>query len=190
MPPLFFFVRHGQAEHNTAAERMGDAAYEDFHYRDARLTELGHFQAETAGKTIAPFQNRRIVHIYCSPLTRCIQTAEGILKGGIKASSYILHDMLLERLLKNHICNARKSPVEIHSEFPLWDTSYLPLFPPLFSTSSETYDSTALRMNAFFEYLQKKYKDTHTLVIIVSHHDSLETLLHLKLANGEVVKFD
>ena len=83
-----------------------------------------------------------------------------------------------------------ESPVEIHSEFPLWDTSYLPLFPPLFSTASETYDSTALRMNAFFEYLQKKYKDTNILVIIVSHHDSLETLLHLKLANGEVVKFD
>jgi broad specificity phosphatase PhoE len=190
MAPIFLFVRHGQAYHNTAAETMGDAAYEDNRYRDARLTELGHHQALEAGKSIAQIQNRRKVHMYSSPLTRCIQTAEGILNGGVKASSFILHDMLLERLLKNHVCNARKPPIEIHAEFPLWDTSYLPLFPPFFSEQSEPYNSCVFRMTAFFEFLKKKYENTNTVVVIVSHHDSIESLLHLKLANAQVVQFE
>jgi broad specificity phosphatase PhoE len=190
MAPIFLFVRHGQAEHNTAAERMGDVAYEDERYRDARLTQLGHLQAKAAGQTIAALQNRRNVHIYSSPLTRCIQTAEGILEGGVKASSFTLHDMLVERLLKNHVCNARKTPLEIHSQFPLWDTSFLPLYPPLFASNSEPYESTALRMTAFLEFLQKKYQDTYTMIVIVSHHDSIESLLHLKLTNGQVVKYE
>ncbi len=189
MAPIFLFVRHGQAEHNTAAERMGDAAYEDPQYRDAHLTELGHQQAKAAGHTIAALQNRRKVHVYSSPLSRCIQTAEGILDAGVKASSLILHDMLLERLHKNHICNSRTTPVELRAQFPKWDTRFLPLFPPHFSPQSEPYESTAFRMSAFVESLQKKYEDTYTMIVIVSHHDAIESLLHLKLANGQVVKF-
>jgi broad specificity phosphatase PhoE len=189
MAPIFLFVRHGQADHNVGAEQYGDAAYEDPKYRDAPLTELGQHQAFAAGKTIQTVQNRRQVHIYSSPLTRCIQTAEGILSAGVQASSFILHDSLLERLHHNHPCNARKTPVEIRSQFPRWDTHFLPLYPPLFASHSEPYDSVSLRMNAFFEYLQKKYEGTYTMVIVVSHHDAIESLLHLKLANGQVVKY-
>jgi broad specificity phosphatase PhoE len=188
MAPIFLFVRHGQAEHNTAAERFGDAAYEDPAYRDAALTELGHSQANAAGKTILALQNCRQVHIYSSPLTRCIQTAEEILGAGVKGSSFILHDFLLERLHRNHICNSRKTPIELRSEFPRWDTRFLPLYPPHFAYQSEPYESVAVRMSSFFEYLQKKYEDTYTIVILVSHHDAIESLLHLKLANGQVVK--
>lgn len=189
MAPIFLFVRHGQAEHNTAAERVGDAAYEDPLYQDAHLTELGHQQAKAAGRTIAALQNRRNVHVYSSPLSRCIQTAEGILEAGVKASSFTLHDMLLERLHKNHICNARKTPIEIRSQFPRWDTRFLPLYPPLFSSQSEPYESVSLRMRAFVEYLQQYYEDNYTMIVIVSHHDAIESLLHLKLANGQVVKY-
>lgn len=188
MAPIFLFVRHGQAEHNTAAERLGDSAYEDRAYQDAQLTQLGHKQANAAGETIKKIQGRRIVHMYSSPLTRCIQTSEGIVSAGVKASSFILHDMLLERLHKNHPCNYRKTPTELRSLFPNWDTRFLPLFPPLFSLG-EPYESVATRMDAFVKHLQEKYAETYTMVVIVSHHDAIESLLHLKLANGQVVNY-
>jgi len=190
MAPLFFFVRHGQAEHNTAAERFGDSAYEDPLYKDALLTEMGHTQARAAGKILLQIHNHRPIHIYSSPLTRCIQTAEGIVSTGVKASSFILHDMLLERLHRNHVCNDRKTPIEIRAAFPKWDTRFLPLFPPHFSPHSEPYESVATRMSAFVKHLQEKYQDTYTMVIIVSHHDAIESILHLKLANGQVVKYE
>lgn len=189
MAPIFIFVRHGQAEHNTAAERLGDSAYEDPAYQDARLTRLGHEQARTAGEIIKKIHNHRPVHIYSSPLTRCIQTAEEIVAAGVKASSFVLHDMLLERLHKNHPCNYRKTPTELHSLFPNWDTHFLPLFPPLFSPNGEPYESVATRMDGFVKHLQEKYENTHTMVVMVSHHDAIESLLHLKLANGQVVKY-
>lgn len=189
MAPIFLFVRHGQAEHNTAAERLGDSAYEDPQYRDALLTEMGHVQARAAGDTILQIHNRRPVHIYSSPLSRCIQTAEEIVAAGVKASSFILHDMLLERLHRNHTCNDRKTPIEIRATFPKWDTRFLPLYPPHFSPHSEPYESVATRMDAFVQHLQEKYEDTYTLVVLVSHHDAIESLLHLKLANGQVVKY-
>ena len=41
MPPKIIVVRHGQAEHNVAADARGEIAYEDPQYRDARLTHTG-----------------------------------------------------------------------------------------------------------------------------------------------------
>jgi hypothetical protein len=36
-----YFVRHGQADHNVAADRYGDYAYWDPVYTNAKLTEKG-----------------------------------------------------------------------------------------------------------------------------------------------------
>jgi len=39
--PQIIVVRHGQAEHNVAADALGEIAYEDPQYRDSRLTHTG-----------------------------------------------------------------------------------------------------------------------------------------------------
>jgi len=36
-----YFIRHGQALHNVAAEKYGEYAYFDPIYTDANLTEMG-----------------------------------------------------------------------------------------------------------------------------------------------------
>lgn len=188
MPPTFIFIRHGQAEHNVAAEQYGNSAYSDPYYRDAKLTDLGHKQTLEVGKEIIKIADRRPLHIFSSPLTRCIQTAENILQNGAKPLVLQLHDSLLERLHAGHQCNERKTPLEIQQAFPRWNTSLLPTFPPHWSPIGESYESVRIRMTSFVEYLKKIYKGSHTIVVIVSHHDALESLLQKRLANAEFVE--
>ncbi len=63
----FILVRHGQTEWNREERFRGRA--------DLALTELGHRQAEAAGRSL---RGRPIAALYCSPLRRALQTAEAI----------------------------------------------------------------------------------------------------------------
>ena len=69
-----YFIRHGESESNATP---GLAAGTNF---DAPLTKLGHQQAKLLGKR---FKNDKINFdkVYCSTLTRAIQTTENIFLG-------------------------------------------------------------------------------------------------------------
>ena len=69
-----YFIRHGESESNATP---GLAAGTNF---DAPLTKLGHQQAKLLGKR---FKNDKIHFdkVYCSTLTRAIQTTENIFIG-------------------------------------------------------------------------------------------------------------
>ena len=69
-----YFIRHGESESNATP---GLAAGTNF---DAPLTKLGHQQAKLLGKR---FKNDKINFdkVYCSTLTRAIQTTENIFIG-------------------------------------------------------------------------------------------------------------
>lgn len=185
MAPRFLFVRHGQATHNTGAELYGDIAYEDPRFRDASLTERGRLQALEAGRAIVAQVGNRQVHVYSSPSTRCIQTAECILAAGLNPLSRILHDSLLERLLFNHISNERKAVHVLQELYPDWDTRFLPTFPPCWS-QDEPVESVRVRMACLFEYLKKIYAYTNTLVLVVTHHDAIDALFNADLQNAQI----
>lgn len=184
MPPLFIFCRHGQAEHNVGAELYGDIAYTSEKYLDAKLTDLGHSQTTEAGKMLAEIIGDKAVYLYSSPLSRCIQTAENIAKSIKNIESRTLHDSLLERLHYGHFCNDRKTPNQIQYHFPDWNTDVLPLFPPKWP-NNEPLESTRLRMKSFLCFLQDLYKENNNVVLIVSHHDAIDSLFNVKLRNAE-----
>jgi len=64
-----YFVRHGQTEWNRIRRMQGQW--------DSFLDELGHAQADAHGRLLAGFG---LDALYCSPLVRTRQTAEGILR--------------------------------------------------------------------------------------------------------------
>ena len=126
MPAKFILVRHAEGTHNLAAETEGDAAYANEANRDARLTGKGALQAQDAGKKIA--ENwPNVTAVWCSPLTRCIQTAKHIMKSvKVPSNSIFVHDYLIERQRKKDICNFRAEAKDIQEEWPEFSTEFIP----------------------------------------------------------------
>ena len=106
--------------------RRGNAAYSNQAHRDARLTPKGVQQARDAGVAIAATWPN-VTAVWSSPLTRCIQTATHILNSvKVPAGSLFLHDYLLERQMKDNVCNYRAETTEIREEWPEFKAHYLP----------------------------------------------------------------
>eukprot|EP01047_Picozoa_sp_COSAG01_P074335 COSAG01_NODE_12392_length_1748_cov_2.859231_2_plen_391_part_00 len=76
------FIRHAQGTHNIAVATEGEAAYANWKYRDARLTEVGREQARGAAPTAAKM---RFDTVLVSPLSRTLQTADLVLPPSCKS---------------------------------------------------------------------------------------------------------
>ena len=184
MAPKFIFVRHGEAEHNVAFhEKKDENVFSDPKYKDAKLTAKGIEQAQKTGVALSELP---ILDIWCSPLTRCIQTAEEIFEEASVQNIY-LHDSLLEWLGANHLCNERLTKTEL-KKTTFWNMTYLPETPPTW-IEKETYSSLYQRMFSFLKFLAEVYKDIPDTqhVVIVSHLNSILALTKKDLKNAEYV---
>jgi len=185
----FIVIRHGEATHNVGAEVEGDSAYENPAYRDASLTAKGVNQTSAAGKAIAA-EYPKVAAIWSSPLRRCLQTAENVMESvGYPADSLYVHDSLLERLGRGHICNTRALTKDIRGAFPDFKTEFLPDSGPEWN-GPEPHQSVMLRMTMLIEHLKRVYAGAEHPVLIVSHHDAIFEVLGRSLKNAEFVVTD
>ena len=182
MAPRFIFLRHGEAEHNVAFHEVGQTAFTDPKYKDAKLTEKGLEQAREVATKLTEY---KILDIWSSPLKRCIQTTYEVFEE-VSASNIYLHDNLIERLGGGHVCNDRKSKTEIQKDNGFLKTEFLPEFSPLW-VERESTTSVHLRMRAFVLLLADLYdkysEDWH--VLIVSSSDAIASLTGKALKNAE-----
>ena len=187
MPPKFVFIRHGEAEHNVGFHAEGVSAFSNEKYRDSKLTEKGIEQARAAGQKIAKEVSMDFIDIWCSPLSRCIQTAEEIFEE-VNCDTLYLHDNLLECLGGNHICNERMSKTEIAKIRAGWITTYLPNTPSHWIERENRY-SVRTRMLMFVFFLADLYKDhsEKEYVLVVSHKDAIFELTGKSMDNAEYV---
>lgn len=185
MPLNFIFVRHGEAEHNVAFHKDGAIVFTQEEYRDAPLTKNGIDQAKITANSLSSLN---VIDIWCSPLTRCIQTAEELFEE-INCNTLYLHDTLLERQGGNHVCNIRKSKNAIQKEYPIWNSTFIPEFGPLW-VERESNSSVCQRILMLLFYFQGMYKDfaeKDRHLLIVTHHDVIWSLLGRSLKNAEFV---
>jgi broad specificity phosphatase PhoE len=180
--PKFIFVRHGEAQHNVAFHEVGEGAFNDPDYKDATLTPKGIEQAQKIGEALADLN---ILSIWSSPLTRAIQTAEGIYEE-VNANDLYLHDSLLE--LQGNTCDERKPSHEIKNAFGCWNTTFLSDIPAMW-IQRENFTSLNRRMLAFILLLGELYKGVPEgqHVVIVSHSHAIAALTKKSLKNGEHV---
>ena len=186
MPPTFTFVRHGEALHNIAFHLEGSSAFKDERNRDARLTGKGVEQAIDVAKALSSL---KVVAIWSSPLTRCIQTAEEIFEEvDCTPRDLHLHDNLLERLGNGHLMNERRSKAVLKEEFPLWDSTNVPDLPAFWSKHESDY-SLRQRMFMLIMLLTDIYSDCDedSHLLIVGHSDAIATLTGKQLKNAEYV---
>jgi len=181
-----YFVRHGQASHNIAAEIYGDYAYFDPLYTDSNLTEIGIKQATDLQHF---FKKNNPDLVYSSPLKRCLQTLDYALVDHLK--DIIVDDRLAERL-GEHPCNKRSHKHEIikHTKRKLHidrvnDEHHW--------TSKREHDDEIIHRakNWYHELLEhlKINKDIKK-VAIFTHYDFLVTVLSkgLPFSNNELSK--
>jgi broad specificity phosphatase PhoE len=186
----FILIRHGEATHNTGAETEGDAAYENPAYRNSVLTAKGVQQAADAGKKIASTVTTKAAALWCSPLQRCLQTADNVMKSvEVPLDQMYLHDSLLERLGRGHVCNMRAPTSEIRRDWPDFNANMLPDVGPEWK-GIEGRQSVKLRMTMLMEHLKRVYAGSTDPVIIVSHHDALLDLIGYSFKNAEFVVTD
>lgn len=184
MPPKFIFLRHGEAEHNVAFHVEGNTVFSKLEYKDAPLTEKGIKQARDAAELLSTLT---ILDIWCSPLTRCMQTMEEVFEENDVNDIY-LHDNLMERQGGGYVCNERKSKAEIKEKFPILKNEYIADLPAYWSTFENSY---ALRQRMFMlvMLLADLYKDEPETshVLLVGHCDAIQTLIGKSLKNAEYV---
>jgi broad specificity phosphatase PhoE len=182
----FILVRHGEGIHNLAARTEGNKAYADPANRDAHLTDKGIAQAKEAGVTIKR-QFPKAVALWCSPLTRCIQTAMNIMDSvEVPADALYLHDNLLERQRRSNICNYRAELKDIKSSWPQFNTDFVPDVSAHW-VGEEKGHVVKLRMTMLLEHLKRVYAGATDPVIIVCHQESLFEVLGVELSNAEYV---
>ncbi len=184
MAPKFIFIRHGEAEHNVAFHEVGESAFTDEKYQDAKLTPKGIQQIQEVARKLSEY---KIVDLWSSPLIRTLQTSEELFEE-LNIHSMYVHDNLLERQGGGHICNKRMSKRNIEKKYPLFQTTFLPDFPPDW-VDRENQGALLQRMCMFILHLADLYKnlneDFH--ILIVGHADALSSLTGKPFANAEFV---
>jgi broad specificity phosphatase PhoE len=185
----FIFLRHGEATHNKAfhQENLNETSvFTNEEFQDAPLTPLGIEQAQTVGEKLAKeFGMDGWDAMWCSPLTRAIQTANEIYEK-INVNEMILHDNLLEIQIQKYVCNHRLTRDEIDKKFyKMWDTKNLADVQSVWNRSENSY-AVRQRMWMLCALLSDIYKDKpNPRILIVSHANAIQELTGKYLKNCE-----
>jgi len=189
----FVFLRHGEATHNKAfhEENQNESIFTNEEFRDAPLTPLGISQARAVGKKLAiEFGLDGWTGMWCSPLTRAIQTANEIYEE-INVDNLYLHDNLIEAQGKNYVCNHRLTRHEIDKKyFSMWGTKDLADVQSRWNRSENPY-RVRYRMWMLCAFLSELYKDKpNPRILIVSHANAIQELTGTYLKNCEYCVVD
>jgi len=159
-----YCIRHGWSAHNDGFIESGydEKVFEDIKYKKSPLTEKGIDQAKKLGESWHEKNNIDI--ILCSPMERCIETANLIF--GQQCELNIL-ECLREYPAGIHWCNYRSSRDELINNYPNIKTIDIPyeeedsyFNPELFESK---YDLQK-RVNKLKKYLNQ-YKNKNIAII-------------------------
>jgi broad specificity phosphatase PhoE len=168
-------LRHGQSEFNlrfTATRR-------DPGIEDARLTEYGHHQAETAAQKLA---SEKISRIIASPYTRALQTAEPLARRlGLTVE---IHPVVRERY--GLPCDIGTPRSRLASAWPAHDFSHID--EKWWPDEHETPAEVTGRAKTFRRLMNEAADWRETLV--VSHWGFILCMTGQSIANGETIRCD
>jgi broad specificity phosphatase PhoE len=168
-------LRHGQSEFNlhfTATRR-------DPGIVDARLTELGHAQAEAAARALAGESIKRIV---VSPYTRALQTAAPVARAlGVPVT---IDPIVRERFA--FACDIGTPRTALERDWPDHDFSMIDDM--WWPSEEEPEESIVGRAARFRAHLADRHDWPHTLVI--SHWGFILSMTGQSVMNGQWLRCD
>ncbi len=178
-----YWIRHGQAQHNVLADKIGEESYRIL--RDPELTLLGINQAKECNKIMVP-ENIELVLV--SPLTRTLQTAKLIFTtvsnekkndSSLPKIKMISYDELLEYPQGNHICNYRKNKSMLIELFPFVEYNITETIE--WSPDKETYTDLDKRINRIRMIINNLIKkEKYKKIAVVCHNSLMKRVLQRK----------
>jgi broad specificity phosphatase PhoE len=168
-------LRHGQSEFNLRFT----ATRKDPGIEDARLTEYGHHQAETAARQLA---NKRITRIIASPYTRALQTAEPL--GRRLGLRIEIHPVVRERF--GLPCDIGTPRSRLSTAWPAHDFSHIE--EKWWPDTHETPDEVTSRARDFRRLMSAEPDWPET--VVVSHWGFILCMTGQSIANGETINCD
>jgi len=177
MPTKIYLVRHAQALHNAPPAGYSGNAETDEIFKDALLTDVGHWQTTKLKEKLI---DMKFDAIYCSPLRRCYQT----LKGAYPRSVYLnvkIDDRLIEQPHGTHTSNHRLDKKELGQNSPVnWDlTNVSDINPHSIKEKRSEYEIIINFMDEVINYHQEQS------VLVVSHGKWISRLLKIYYGKGE-----
>jgi len=156
-----YLIRHGNATNNIGIRSQ-----------DSKLTQLGVNQAISRQHF---FKDIHFDNIYCSPLSRCIQTSNYALSN----RTILLNDLLMEKA--HSICDERLeiNNLKYYTESFLSNNKYiLDNINPDYVFNQENPTDVEIRVMYFFDYLIRSNKSGGQ-VLICSHAEWLYIFLNI-----------
>ncbi|KAF7303948.1 F-box domain-containing protein [Mycena indigotica] len=183
---LFIFGRHGQGFHNVAEDKYGTVAWDDYWSKldgdgdlvwgpDPELTTIGKEQAVAVNELWKTERNAGIPlpeSLYCSPMTRAIQTQQITFASvGSPPRALIMENCREE--YGEHTCDKRHPKTHIQQRFPQFDiedgfSEEDELWEP---DMRETADHAAERARLVLEHVFAQDRDS--LFISVTAHSGI-----------------
>lgn len=172
MSKRVFLIRHGEALHNVNFNIFGKEAYYHKDNTDAPLTHTGKLQATNLGNKW--FNKYEIDLILASPLTRTLQTANGIFADMPKLPMVAI-DSIKEFPQGKHTPNIRKTKKELKQ---YWTDVDFDLVEPFdsFIDKEETEEQLDDRVNKTKDYISSLNKD-YKNIALVSHSTFISKFL-------------
>jgi len=180
---VLFLGRHGQGFHNVAEAKYGTQAWNDSWSKlngdgelvwgpDPELTSIGKDQAVIAHEgwtTERPFGILLPQKLYCSPLTRAMQTCE-ITFRDIVSSRCVVVECREENGI--HTCDKRRTKTYIESVFPLFELE-LGFSEEDLLWEAEVRESRAHVEERAKEVLDMIFNDDKEIVVSVTAHGGI-----------------
>ncbi|KAF8166460.1 phosphoglycerate mutase-like protein [Mycena galopus ATCC 62051] len=199
---LIFFGRHGQGYHNVAVDKYGTELWDDkiaMEYGDEELTwgpdpeltALGKAQAVEANRmwkaerALAPGMEIPLPErLYCSPLTRALQTQVITFDGVSDARAVVLENCREE--FGQHTCDKRNTRTYIQTAFPQFEIKPSPIEEGAFTeedmlwteTTREMAAEAAARVRQVLDHIFANDKDT-SFVSITAHSGTINAFLRV-----------
>lgn len=186
-----YFVRHGETQWNSEDRCQGGES-------DIPLNENGQEQATKTGKYLSRhFQG--FDHVYCSPLSRCLETCHLVQKEMRSQAHVNINENLREKLCgkgagllykeKAHLVKSQKSYTKFIKNIPVSDR---PQFRDLYEEAlykeigAETTKSSTSRCKEFLSLIKTLADDKPARILIVSHGALMTDML--KVITNDTVR--
>lgn len=175
-------IRHGQSTFNAIHPGSG---IDPLHY-DARLSELGHEQVREAREKLRSVEVDLVI---VSPLTRALQTAQGLFSNHPSSPAFLVEATHRERV--ENSCDVGRSPSFLSQEFPGLALGHLPevwwhhLEPDERGVSVESIESVQTRVEEFRGLLSRR---PERKIAVVGHGTFFYYLTGKWLTNCEIVE--
>tara|TARA_Y100000389_G_C17435700_1_gene505365 strand:+ start:1217 stop:1792 length:576 start_codon:yes stop_codon:yes gene_type:complete len=177
-----YYVRHGHSFHNELYEKIGEKAYMHPSVKSSSLTSKGIEQTNALKQEIIDLKID-IDLILVSPLDRCLQTVEYIIKDTNKTPEIISLDEMIEYEISD-MANYRKDKSELMETYPFVNFKYInDIF---VSPNEDNIDLLKKRIKSFNHFLSLINKNSYSTILIVGHTSWLNMLLFNKVNSSDL----